>query len=50
MSTSDNLILMCLVLEHYNNNEDDAGLLLQVDFEKLSIASTTTFFSRQWKS
>ena len=33
-STSDNLILMCLVLDHYNNNEDDAGLLLQVDFEK----------------
>ena len=25
---------MCLVLDHYNNNEDDAGLLLQVDFEK----------------
>ena len=33
-STSDNLILMCLVLDHYNNSEDDAGLLLQVDFEK----------------
>ena len=25
---------MCLVLDHYNNNEDDVGLLLQVDFEK----------------
>ena len=33
-STSDNLILMCLVLDHYNNNDDEAGLLLQVDFEK----------------
>ena len=33
-STSDNLILMCLVLDQYNNNEDEAGLLLQCDFEK----------------
>ena len=33
-SSSDNLILMCLVLDHYNNHEDDGGLVLQVDFEK----------------
>lgn len=33
-STSDNLILMYLVLEHYNNNPDEEGLLLQVDYEK----------------
>ena len=33
--TSDNLVLMCLVLEHFNNNEEDeGGLILQVDFEK----------------
>ena len=33
-STADNLILMSLVLDHFNNNEDDGGLVLQVDFEK----------------
>ena len=33
-STSDNLILICLVLEHFNNNIEEEGLLLQVDFEK----------------
>ena len=33
-STSDNLILMCLVLDHFDGNDDDGGLLLQVDFEK----------------
>ena len=32
--TTDNLILLCLVLEHFQNNEDKGGLLLQVDFEK----------------
>ena len=32
--TSDNLILMCLVLDHFDKNNDDGGLLLQVDFEK----------------
>ena len=33
-SSCDNLILMCLVLENYNNNPEEEGLLLQVDFEK----------------
>ena len=34
-STSDNLILMCLVLDHFNNNSDvEEDLLVQVDFEK----------------
>ena len=33
-STSDNLILMCLVLDHFNKNDDESGLVLQVDFEK----------------
>ena len=33
-STSDNLMLMSLVLEHFDNNADEEGLLLQVDFEK----------------
>lgn len=33
-STNDNLILMYLVLEHFNNNPGDEGLLLQVDYEK----------------
>ena len=33
-STSDNLILMCLALEHFYNNEDDEGAILQLDLEK----------------
>ena len=33
-STSDNLILMCLNLEYFQNNPDQEGLLLQVDYEK----------------
>ena len=33
-STCDNLILMYLALEHFNNHPDEEGLLLQVDFEK----------------
>ena len=33
-STNDNLILMYLVLEHFNNNPEDEGLLVQVDYEK----------------
>ena len=33
-STQDNIVLMCLVLEHFNREEDDGALLLQVDFEK----------------
>ena len=34
-STQDNLVLMCLVLDHFNRSEEDqGGLLLQVDFEK----------------
>ena len=32
--TSDNLVLMSLILEHFNNYEDQEGLLIQVDFEK----------------
>ena len=33
-SSSDNLILMCLVLDHYNTQTEEGGLVLQVDFEK----------------
>ena len=33
-STTDNLVLMYLVLEHFSNNPQDEGFLLQVDFEK----------------
>ena len=33
-STSENLILTCLVLEHFNNNAEEEGIILQVDFEK----------------
>ena len=33
-NTSDNLILMCLNLEYFQNNPDEEGLLLQVDYEK----------------
>ena len=49
-STSDNLILMCLVLDHFNNNSDvEEGLLVQVDFKKLSTVLTTLFFLKPWK-
>ena len=33
-STCDNLILMCLTLEHFNNNPHEEGFIMQVDFEK----------------
>ena len=33
-STCDNLILMYLTLEHFDNHPEKEGLLLQVDFEK----------------
>ena len=33
-STLDNLVLMCLVLEHFENNDQEEGLLLQVDFQR----------------
>ena len=33
-STSDNLILMSMVLESFNNDSEQEGLLLQIDFEK----------------
>ena len=33
-STSDNLILMCLALEHFQNNEEEEGLICQVDLMK----------------
>ena len=43
-STSDNLILMCLVLDHFNNNSDvEEGLLVQVDFEKAFDSVDHTF-------
>ena len=32
--TSDNLILLCLTLENFHNNENEGGILLQVDFER----------------
>ena len=46
-STSDNLILMYLVLEHFSNNPDEEGLLLQVDYERLLIQSNMNLYSRQ---
>ena len=33
-STCDNLILMCLTLEHFNENTEEKGLVMQVDLEK----------------
>ena len=33
-STCDNLILMCLTLEHFHENTEEEGLLMQVDLEK----------------
>ena len=33
-STQDNLILMSLVLEHFENDSEDDGILLQVDFQR----------------
>ena len=33
-STCDNLILMCLTLEHFNENPEDGGFILQADLEK----------------
>ena len=33
-STCDNLILMCLALEHFQDNESEEGLILEIDFEK----------------
>ena len=42
-STSENLILMCLTLEHFNNYPDQEGLLLQVDFEKAFDSVEHTF-------
>ena len=43
-STSDNLILMCIVLDHFNNNSDmEEGLLVQVDFEKAFDSVDHTF-------
>ena len=42
-SSCDNLILMSLVLENFNNNPDKEGLLLQVDFEKAFDSVEHTF-------
>ena len=33
-STTDNLILMYLTLEHYQNNNEDQGMIMQVDLMK----------------
>ena len=33
-STCDNLILMSLALEHFQDNETEEGLILEIDFEK----------------
>ena len=33
-STTDNLILMSLMIDHFDKNPENGGLLLQVDFEK----------------
>lgn len=33
-STSDNLILMCMALEHFYNNDEEEGVILQVDLQK----------------
>ena len=33
-STTDNLILMYLVLEYYERNPQEEGYLVQIDFEK----------------
>lgn len=33
-STSDNLILMYLVLEHFQNNPEEEGILLEIDYQK----------------
>ena len=33
-STTDNLILMSLVIDHFDKHVEDGGMLLQVDFEK----------------
>ena len=42
-STSDNLILMCLALEHFHNNEEDEGAVLQLDLEKAFDSVEHTF-------
>ena len=33
-STTDNLILMSLTLDHFNENVEESGVLMQVDLEK----------------
>ena len=33
-STSDNLIMMYLVLEYFNNNPEEEGIIMQIDYEK----------------
>ena len=34
-STNDNLLLVCLTLEYFDENPEEESLLLQVDFEKV---------------
>ena len=49
-STSDNLILMCLGLDNFNNNSDvEEGLLVQLDFEKAFDSVDHTFLFKLWK-
>ena len=49
-STSDNLILMCLVLDHFNNNSDvEEVLLVQVDFEKAFDSVDRTFLFKTFE-
>ena len=43
-STHDNLILMCLTIKFFNNNPEEEGLLLQVDFEKAFDTVEHAFF------
>ena len=45
-STCDNLILVYLTLERFNNNPDEVGFLLQVHFEKRLTQLNTIFSSR----
>ena len=42
-STCDNLILMCLTLDFYQENSEEEGMLLQVDFEKAFDSVEHTF-------
>ena len=45
-STADNLVLMSMVLESFNNDSEQEGLLLQIDFEKCFDSVEHNLFSR----